>query len=94
MSAGATWVAFLLAIGCATAHDDLDANNPGDACVDACPEGMKCAGTTHMKAPKRTYPGRCELLPGRCASDPDCGRGNQCVRTTERLGLCAPSPIP
>jgi hypothetical protein len=94
MAASTTWVAFLVALGCATPHDNLDARDPGDRCLETCPEGMRCAGTTRMKVPKRTYPGRCELLPGRCASDPDCGRGRQCVRTTERIGLCAPSPRP
>jgi hypothetical protein len=82
---------FVFALGCATAPDRLDAHNPGDRCIETCPEGMRCEGTTTMKAPKKTYPGRCVLLAGRCATDPDCARGERCVRSSERLGLCAPS---
>jgi hypothetical protein len=92
MPSSPAWVVILLALGCATAPDNLDAHDPGDRCIDTCPEGMTCAGTTRMRAPKRLYLGHCELLPGRCASDPDCGLGQQCVRTSARIGLCAPTP--
>jgi len=90
MSAGALGVV-LLALGCASAHDAAGTRDPGDPCIESCPEGMMCRGTTHMKFPAHTYPGHCELLRGRCAVDADCGRGQQCVRTTVTIGLCAPS---
>ena len=85
-------VAFCLLLACATEHDYLEARNPGDRCIDTCPEGMACTGTGHMRAPKKTYPGRCELLPGRCATDTDCRRSARCVRTTDAFGLCAEAP--
>lgn len=81
-----------LLLACATGPDKLDPHNPGDNCIDTCPEGMACTGTTHYRAPKRTYPGRCELQPGRCATDADCPRSARCVRTSDRIGLCAEAP--
>lgn len=89
----ARWVlALTLLAGCATESDTLNARNPGDNCVDTCPEGLVCTGTTYYRAPKKTYPGRCELAPGRCAASTDCSRSQRCVRTSERLGLCAEAP--
>jgi len=87
---------WLFAIGlfcaCVTGPDKLDPHSPGDHCLDTCPEGMVCTGTTATKAPKKTYPGRCELQPGRCATDTDCRRSARCVRTSDRIGLCAEAP--
>jgi hypothetical protein len=65
---------------------------PGDRCADECPDGMACFGTERLKSGKVTRPGRCDLVAGRCVVDGDCGRGQQCVRTSENIGLCAPSP--
>jgi hypothetical protein len=93
VTVSAGWLGLVfMALGCASTQDPPGARSPGDPCLESCPEGMICSGTTHMKFPKRTYPGHCDLLPGRCAVDKDCGRGQQCVRTTARIGLCAPSP--
>jgi hypothetical protein len=80
-----------LLLACATEPDKLAPQNPGDHCLEACPEGMACTGTTVGKA-KKTMPGRCELLPGRCATDADCRRSARCVRTSDRMGLCAEAP--
>lgn len=81
-----------LLLACATAPDKLDPQVPGDHCIDTCPEGMACTGTTGTRAPRRTYPGRCELQPGRCATDADCARSARCVRPSNRIGLCAEAP--
>lgn len=64
---------------------------PGDRCADECPDGLACFGTERLKSGKVTRAGRCDLVPGRCVVDGDCARGQQCVRTSERIGLCAPS---
>jgi hypothetical protein len=88
----ALFLSFCLWLACATEHDTLGARNPGDHCIDTCPEGMACTGTTYMRAPKKTYPGRCELLPGRCTADGDCRRSARCVRTGDAIGLCAEAP--
>src|ERR1022692_2903663 len=81
--------ALCLLLGCATGPDRLDPQGPGDRCLDSCPEGMICTGTTHYRAPKKTFPGQCELLAGRCATDADCRRSARCVRSTDAIGLCA-----
>ena len=83
---------FCLLIACAAERDTLNARNPGDRCLDTCPEGMICTGTSHYRAPKRTFPGQCELLAGRCATDADCRRSARCVRSTDAIGLCAEAP--
>ncbi len=85
-------VCVLVAMACATGPDKMDPHNPGDHCVDSCPEGMLCTGTTYWRAPRKTYPGRCELVPGRCATDADCNRSARCVRTSDQIGLCAEAP--
>jgi hypothetical protein len=88
----ARWlVALYLLAGCATASDTLDAHNPGDPCIDTCPEGLVCTGTMYTRR-KMTYPGHCELKPGRCGASSDCARSQRCVRTSEQLGLCAEAP--
>jgi len=84
--------ALCLLLACATGPDKLDPQNPGDPCVDSCPEGMLCTGTGYSKSPRRTLPGKCELRPGRCATDADCTRSQRCVRTSNELGLCAEAP--
>jgi hypothetical protein len=81
-----------LILACATGPDKLDPQNPGDHCLETCPEGMVCTGTVSYRAPKRTYPGRCELQRGRCGTDADCPRSARCVRTSDRIGLCAEAP--
>ena len=85
-------LAFCLLFACATESDKLAPHNPGDQCLDSCPEGMACTGITYSKSPRRTHPGRCELQPGRCATDADCNRSARCVRTSDRIGLCAEAP--
>ena len=87
-------LALALGFSCATGTDKLvlDPHEPGDGCIDDCPDGMVCTGTMHQKLAPTIRPGRCELGPGRCASDSDCGRAEQCVRTSERPGLCGPAP--
>ena len=81
-----------LSVACATGPDKYDPHNPGDQCVDSCPEGMTCTGVNHSRRRADPYPGRCELAPGRCATDADCARSARCVRTSERIGLCAEAP--
>jgi len=70
----------------------LTPRRPGDRCADACPDGLACFGTERLRSGKVTRPGHCDLLAGRCVLDGDCERGQQCVRTSESIGLCAPSP--
>jgi hypothetical protein len=84
------WIA--LCAACATGPDRYDPHNPGDHCEESCPDGMICTGVTYAKSPRRTLPGRCELQPGRCAGDGDCARSARCVRTSDRIGLCAEAP--
>jgi hypothetical protein len=36
-----------LLLACATEADRLDPHNPGDHCLDSCPEGMACTGITY-----------------------------------------------
>jgi hypothetical protein len=84
--------ALCLLLACATAPDKLEPQNPGDRCIDVCPDGLICTGTTYQKSPRRSTPGRCELRPGRCAADTDCTRSQRCVRTSNQLGLCAEAP--
>ncbi|HEX3902403.1 MAG TPA: hypothetical protein VH853_06095 [Polyangia bacterium] len=86
-------LALCLLLGCATTGSDrLDPHNPGERCIDSCPEGMLCTGTSVYRAPKKTFPGQCQLRPGRCATDSDCSRSQRCVRTSNQLGLCAEAP--
>jgi hypothetical protein len=97
----ARWMcALCLLLACATGPEKvnpqpnkLDPHNPGDNCIDTCPEGMICTGTSGIRWPKKkVFPGRCELKPGRCAGDVDCHRSARCVRTSDDLGLCAEAP--
>jgi hypothetical protein len=83
-------VALCLLLGCATEHDTLGARNPGDHCIDTCPEGMACTGTSYFH--HKPVPGRCELRFGRCVADGDCQRSQRCVRTSDAVGLCAEAP--
>ena len=86
-------VVLCLFIGCATAPDKYDPRNPGDHCLNACPDGLVCTGVTYSRTSRESpFPGRCELQPGRCATNADCRRSARCVRTSERMGLCAEAP--
>jgi hypothetical protein len=85
-------VSVALFAACATEPNRFDPHGPGEPCIDTCPDGMACTGMTYSKLPRRTNPGRCELEPGRCATDADCRRSARCVRTSERIGLCAEAP--
>ena len=86
-------VVLCLLIACATAPDKYDPHNPGDHCLDACPDGLVCTGVTYSRTSRESpFPGRCELQLGRCATDADCRRSARCVRTSERMGLCAEAP--
>jgi hypothetical protein len=89
---GGVVLVLAVALACATAGFKLDPQAPGDRCIDDCPDGLVCTGTLHQKLAPTVRPGRCELAPGRCDSDSDCGRAEQCVRTSERPGLCGPAP--
>jgi hypothetical protein len=80
----------LLLLACAGERDTLGARNPGDRCIDTCPEGMACTGTSNFH--HKPMPGSCELLPGRCVVDDNCGRSQRCVRTGAAVGLCAEAP--
>jgi hypothetical protein len=88
----ARWLlAFCLAlVACAGERDTLGARNPGDRCIDTCPAGMACTGTSNFH--HKPTPGRCELLPGRCMSDDDCRRSQRCARTSAAVGLCGEAP--
>src|SRR3569833_1387045 len=39
-------ICLCLLFACATEPDKLDPHNPGDHCLEACPEGMACTGIT------------------------------------------------
>jgi hypothetical protein len=86
------WLGVALLAACATGPDKYDPHNPGDHCLDSCPEGMACTGVTYSRRRTEPYPGRCELQPGRCADSADCARSARCVRTSDRMGLCAEAP--
>jgi hypothetical protein len=84
----------LIAIAACVHGPHVEPRAPGDHCNYTCPDGMHCWGTTRYRSGKVEHLGRCGLEPGRCATDVDCARGEQCVRPLERFGLCAPSPRP
>lgn len=50
----ARWMcALCLLLACATGPDKLDPHTPGDDCIDTCPEGMICTGTSGIRWPKK-----------------------------------------
>jgi len=80
----------LLALGCGPAPYAVEPQNPGDHCLVSCPEGLTCERPPPPKSGDRRRPGKCQLEPGRCGTSADCPAGGQCIRTSGRLGLCAP----
>ncbi|HVY40993.1 MAG TPA: hypothetical protein VHM31_23800 [Polyangia bacterium] len=82
-------VAAILVVSCAS--DPVPARNPGDPCVYSCANGMTCSGTTYRRA--HTDPGRCQLVPGRCAGPADCHPRERCVRSGADLGVCEPENL-
>lgn len=58
-------------------------------CLQTCPEGYRCVNRGNRRS--LHINGWCQLVEGRCNMASDCGRAEQCLRSSEKPGLCAPS---
>ncbi|HEY5452825.1 MAG TPA: hypothetical protein VIQ54_28925 [Polyangia bacterium] len=82
-------IVFATATACA--EQRLDPHVPGDRCLQLCPDGMVCVGTTYTRA--RAHPGVCQLARNRCMVTEDCRPRERCIRPGRDPGVCHPDGL-
>jgi hypothetical protein len=65
-------LAFAVALFSGCAAETFAPRNPGDSCLDVCPEGMHCRKSAAASKANGMAAGQCELDAGRCLTDVDC----------------------